>query len=166
MYHIDDIVIYGTDGVCQIEDITELRFGKESVEYYVLAPLGKKEDAVYVPTKNEQVLKRMRPVLSKKEAQELLDKVPAAPLPWTENERERSQQYKDILLHGTSEDVLVMTRTLYLHQIEQLEKGKKLHSSDERFLKDAERMLIDELAYVFGITAQEVLPLIIKHKEK
>ena len=47
-----------------------------------------------------------------------------------------------------------------------LEKKKKLHAADERFLKEAEKMLFEELAYVFGITVEEVLPLIIKRKEK
>ena len=58
-----------------------------------------------------------------------------------------------------------MTRNLYLHQIDLLEQGKKLHAADERFLKDAEKMLFEELAYVFGITVSEVLPMIIEKKE-
>lgn len=166
MFHIGDVVVYGTEGVCEIREITEVRFGKESNEYYVLSPIGKATDTFYVPTSAEKVLLRMRPVLTKKQAEELLKLIPSTPFEWIENERERIEAYKKILLYGTSEDVMSMARCLYFHQIEQLEKGKKLHASDERFLKDAEKLLFDEISYVLGISQNEVMPLIMKAREE
>ena len=165
MYKIGSIVVYGTEGLCKICDITERTFGKETSEYYVLSPLANEAETVFVPKNNEKVLKRMRPILSKERASELLEAAPSEYGEWVENDRERQQIYKQILLCGSSEDLLMMTRALYLHQIELLERGKKLHAADERFLKDAEKMLFEELAYVFGITVSEVLPLMIKKKE-
>ena len=165
MYKIGSIVVYGTEGLCKICDITERTFGKETSEYYVLSPLANEAETVFVPKNNEKVLKRMRPILSKERASELLEATPSEYSEWVENDRERQQIYKQILLCGSSEDLLMMTRALYLHQIELLERGKKLHAADERFLKDAEKMLFEELAYVFGITVSEVLPLMIKKKE-
>lgn len=165
MYKIGSIVVYGTEGLCKICDITERTFGKETSEYYVLSPLSNEAETVFVPKNNEKVLKRMRSILSKERASELLAAAPSEYDEWVENDRERQQIYKQILLCGSSEDLLMMTRALYLHQIELLERGKKLHAADERFLKDAEKMLFEELAYVFGITVSEVLPLIIKKKE-
>ena len=166
MYKIGSIVVYGTEGLCKICDITERTFGKETSEYYVLSPLSNEAETVFVPKNNEKVLKRMRPILSKERASELLEAAPSEYGEWVENDRERQQMYKQILLCGSSEDLLMMTRALYLHQIELLERGRKLHAADERFLKEAEKMLFEELAYVFGITVEEVLPLIIKRKEK
>ena len=165
MYKIGSIVVYGTEGLCKICDITERTFGKETSEYYVLSPLSNEAETVFVPKNNEKVLKRMRSILSKQRASELLEAAPSEYVEWVENDRERQQMYKQILLCGSSEDLLMMTRALYLHQIELLERGKKLHAADERFLKDAEKMLFEELAYVFGITVSEVLPLMIKKKE-
>ena len=165
MYKIGSIVVYGTEGLCKICDITERTFGKETSEYYVLSPLSNEAETVFVPKNNEKVLKRMRPILSKERASELLEAAPSEYSECVENDRERQQVYKQILLCGSSEDLLTMTRALYLHQIELLERGKKLHAADERFLKEAEKMLFEELAYVFGITVSEVLPLIIKKKE-
>ena len=40
MYKIGSIVVYGTEGLCKICDITERTFGKETSEYYVLSPLA------------------------------------------------------------------------------------------------------------------------------
>ena len=104
-------------------------------------------------------------ILSRERASELLEAAPSEYGEWVENDRERQQMYKQILLCGSSEDLLMMTRTLYLHQIELLERGRKLHAADERFLKEAEKMLFEELAYVFNITVAEVLPLITRKKE-
>ncbi len=164
MYKIGSIVVYGTEGLCKICDITERTFGKETSEYYVLSPLSNEAETVFVPKNNEKVLKRMRPILSKERASELLEAAPSEYGEWVENDRERQQMYKQILLCGSSEDLLMMTRALYLHQIELLERGRKLHAADERFLKEAEKMLFEELAYVFNITVAEVLPLITRKK--
>ena len=165
MYKIGSIVVYGTEGLCKICDITERTFGKETSEYYVLSPLANEAETVFVPKNNEKVLKRMRPILSKERASQLLEAAPSEYGEWVENDRERQQIYKQILLCGSSEELLMMTRALYLHQIELLERGKKLHAADERFLKDAEKMLFEELAYVYNITVAEVLPLITRKKE-
>ena len=165
MYKIGSIVVYGTEGLCKICDITERTFGKETMEYYVLAPVENGAETIFVAKNNETRLKRMRPILSRERATELLEAPPSELGEWVENDRERQQMYKQVLLCGSSEDLLRMTRALYLHQIELLERGRKLHAADERFLKEAEKMLFEELAYVFDITVAEVLPLIIRKKE-
>ena len=81
---------------------------------------------------------------------------------WIKNDRERQKVYRDTLLFGSSREVLAMARALYLHQVEQLARGKKLHASDERFMRDAEKMIFGELAYVLGITQEEVLQRLVR----
>lgn len=164
MYKIGHIVVYGTEGICEICDITEKTFGSETIEYYVLNPVNKEGETVYVPKNNEKVMARMRHILTKKEADDLLEMEPQQPIEWEPVDRERQKIYKDILLCGSSKDVLDMTRNLYMYQINQQEKGKKLHSIDERFMKEAEKMLFEELAYVYKIPVAEVLPMIISKK--
>ncbi|MBR1989680.1 MAG: CarD family transcriptional regulator [Firmicutes bacterium] len=164
MYKIGDVVVYGTEGLCKICDITEKTFGRENIEYYVLTPVGKTEETVYVPKNNEKVLARMRHVLTMAEADALLEEGPDQEKEWEPVDRERQKIYKGILLCGSSRDVLAMTRTIYLHQLRQQEKGKKLHAADERFMHDAEKMLFEELAYVYKIPVAEVLPMIISKK--
>ena len=77
MYKIGSIVVYGTEGLCKICDITERTFGKETSEYYVLSPLSNEAETVFVPKNNEKVLKRMRSILSKERASELLAAAPS-----------------------------------------------------------------------------------------
>ena len=164
MYKVGDIVVYGTEGLCEICDITEKTFGKETIEYFVLRTLNKGGEMVYVPKNNQKVLERMRHVLTLEEAETILTETPAEPAEWVQSDRERQKIYKQILLCGSIRDVINMTRTLYIHQIEQEEKGKKLHAADERFMRDAEKMLFEELAFVYKIPVAEVLPMIISKK--
>lgn len=39
MYSIGEIVLYGSNGVCEITEITTKKIGKDSIEYYVLKPV-------------------------------------------------------------------------------------------------------------------------------
>lgn len=162
MYKKNDVVVYGTEGICTITDIAELKFGGEKSEYYILSPVTKAENTVYVPKNNEKVLNRMRRIISKDEAGHLLDSMPVTPMEWIVNDRERQAAYKDILLCGKPMEVLRMVSSLYTRQREQLSVGKKLHASDERFLRDAERMLFNEIGYAMGLSSSEVLSIVMK----
>ena len=53
-----------------------------------------------------------------------------------------------------------MIKALYIHKQQQKQRGRKLHLADEKFLRDAEKMLYDEFAYVLEISPNEVLNFI------
>ena len=42
------------------------------------------------------------------------------------------------------------------------EAGKKLHTSDEQFFREAEKVIYDEFALVLNLRYDEVLPFIVK----
>ena len=44
---------------------------------------------------------------------------------------------------------------------EQQKNGRRLHITDERFMKEAEKMLYEEFAYVLNIRKDQVLPFIL-----
>ena len=50
---------------------------------------------------------------------------------------------------------------VYFHQQEQQKNGRRLHITDERFMKEAEKMLYEEFAYVLNIRKNQVLPFIL-----
>ena len=55
-----------------------------------------------------------------------------------------------------------MIKTLYQHQQKQQRRGKKLHVVDERFMKEAERILYEEFAHVLNIQKEQVVPFIME----
>ena len=50
-----------------------------------------------------------------------------------------------------------MIKALYFHKNKRESEGKHLYLSDERFFKEAERILYDEFQYVLNIKKDEVM---------
>ena len=69
-----DYVVYGTSGICMIEDIRLMKFAMDSEKstYYVLKPESSDSSVVYVPAKNEKLMSKMREVMTKDEIDSLL----------------------------------------------------------------------------------------------
>lgn len=160
MFQINDTVLYGAEGVFKVEEITVMDFAGEDKEYFVLKSLYNEGSTVFVPTDKEALLAKMRKILSREEIYEMIRNMPEEELIWIEDESERMQKYKDILMKGDHREIVRLIRTLYLHGQSLKEIGKNLHKVDERFLKDAERILYDEFAYVLNIKPNQVLPFI------
>jgi hypothetical protein len=50
LFGINDTVVYGTEGICVIVDITEKIFDSNTQQYYVLRPVYNKSSLIMVPT--------------------------------------------------------------------------------------------------------------------
>ena len=81
---------------------------------------------------------------------------------WIENDEERKTAYRETLSTGDRPGLIRMIKSLYLRQKEMKGNGKHLRAADERFFKEAERMLYDEFALVLGMEPEEVLPFILE----
>lgn len=161
LFKINDTVLYGANGVCKVIDITNKSFYGEEAEYYVLTPLfDTKSTTIFVPVKNENLVAKMRCVISKEEIKELIKNIPVENPEWIENVNARKEKFKEILSKGDRYELARLIKSLYAHMERQQSNGKKLHLSDEGFMKDAERMLYDEFAFVLGIERDEVLEYI------
>lgn len=157
MRQIGEIVLYGTDGVCRVTEITEKKFGKETVRYYVLSALYRNSSVIYVPVGNVKLEAKMRDILSKEDIDALITALPDEESIWIENEPMRKIKYKEIITGGDRRDLFRLVKTLQEHRINQESSGKKMHMTDERFMKDAEKILYDEIAHVMGIDHRDVV---------
>ena len=164
MYHVNDTILYGSQ-ICRIEESTQKNFNGSPMEYYVLKPIYNDTSTIYVPVHNEKLTGKMRRILSAEEIYRLIRSMPDVDSEWVENEAERKETYKEILASGDREAIVRMIKALYHHQQVRQAQGKKLHVSDERFLKEAERTLYDEFALVLHISQEQVLPFILDQIE-
>lgn len=162
MFEINDSVLYGSHGVCKIAEISEQNFGGATKKYYILKPVHNSGSTVYVPADSEALTSKMRRVLSTEEIYSLIRDMPDEELFWVENESERKEHYREVLTKGDRRELIQMIKALYQHQEEQVAKGKKLHVADERFFKDAEKLLYEEFALVLHIKPSQVLPFILE----
>ena len=166
MHNVNETVLYGTHGICRIADIEERDFTGSTKTYYVLKPVKDEKSTIYVCVHNEKAVQQMRQIMSADEIREMIRNMPDEAAEWIENKNERNEKYKAILNSGDRYALVRMIKSLYLHRQQQKELGKKMHLTDEKFFKDAERMLHEEFAAALNIKPEQVLPFIMGQLER
>lgn len=166
MFQVNDVVIYGHHGVCEVTNIGTLVMPMADKEklYYTLRPVYRKESVVYAPVENQRIV--MRAVISKEDAEGLIQKIPQIETVWIVNEKAREAQYKESLQTCDCEELIKIIKTLYHRKRERLESGKKVTVIDEKYFRQAEEKLYEELAYVLGMEKNKVSAYIAGHMEK
>ena len=162
MLNVGETVLYAANGVCTVEEITELDFGSGKTKYYILKPVSSSLNTFYIPADNQKMLSKIRKILSREEVDEIIASMPDSTAGWIENDLERKNEYKKIIGSGDCKSLVKVIKSIHMHKTEIAENGKKLHQIDEHMLKDAESLLYGEFATVLNIKKEEVLPFIIK----
>lgn len=162
MFKINEYVVYGSTGVCQIIDITEENvFDDKVVEYYVLQPVYNDTMTIKIPVNNTKVL--MRKTITEDDVYSLIKTIPEKETMWIEDNKERTKTFKEAIRSGNCEEWIKVIKTLYQEKKERAEEGKKLTKTDEDIMKTAQKFLHEEFAVVLNITPEEVPAYIKKH---
>lgn len=156
MYNINERIHYGGSGVCVIQEITTMRFGRTRERYYVLKPVYQNASVIYVPVDNAQLVAKMRPVLSRAEVDALIDSMPEIPTAWEEDPQARKLTFDNLLHSNECRSLIVIIKTLNAHKERRQADGKTLHVSDETILREAQRLLYDEFAGALNIQPTQV----------
>lgn len=166
MFEKGEYIIYGRNGICKIEDITHLDISGVDKKklYYVLSPLNTKGSRIYFPVDKKDA--NARKLVTKQEAWKLLDEIREIPQIWVANEKVREETYKQALNSCDQHQWVSIIKTLYVRRQTRLSQGKKMASTDERYLKLAEDALYSELAFVMDKDKSEMAPFIREHIEK
>lgn len=166
MFNVNDMVVYGNQGVCEIVNIGTLSMSMVDKKklYYTLRPLYHKDAAVYVPVDNVTAV--MRPVITKNDAEKLIKRIPDIENAWIVNEQEREEQYKSALRTCDCEELVKIIKTLFKRRKTRIDSGKKATVVDERYFKQAENQLYEELAYALDMDRKEVGDYIAKSIKK
>lgn len=145
MFEKGEYIIYGTSGVCKIEDITTMDMASVPRDklFYVLIPSSQKGGRIFTPVDNPKAL--MRRILTKEEATKLIDEIPGIEELWITNEKMREEKYKECMRSGDCREWIRIIKTLYLRKLERSAQGKKITATDERYLHMAEDYLYSEL---------------------
>ena len=155
MYRVGDAVLYGSNGICRIREITRMESCGTVDDFYVLKPVSSEATTVFVPLGSEILLSRMHPLLSPEELRELLDGFSDAAPIWVENENQRKTLYREIMNSGDRSAIFRVYLTLRRLRSEREKKGKHLRVSDERSYRETERIYFDELSLVLGWSREE-----------
>lgn len=159
MFNTGDTVLYGSEGVCKIIEITEKKFGDTAIEYYVLTPVFSSSSTFFVPTKNETLTSKMHPILTSGEIMSIIETTGEMD-EWIENDTQRKEAFKSIVSGGEIRDIVSMLKSIVRHKSEIEGSGKKLHKADETAYKEAQKILYEEFAMVMDLSKDEVIDII------
>lgn len=155
MYQIGDKVVYGVHGVCMVVDQEERLIDRKRQVYLALEPVGQGGSRYLVPTHNAVAMAKVRRMLSKEELEEMINSEAVHADGWIRDENQRKQSYRELISSGDRAKLMQMVCTLYRHKAAQVSAGKKCHLCDENFLRDAEKLLISEIAIVLEIDQEQ-----------
>ncbi len=156
MFGVGDTVLYGTKGVCKIENTEKRYVRSEYRDYLVLRPVFDMNSKIFVPADSEAARAKMQNVISADDAEKMIGSVATADTIWVSDDNERKQHYIGIMDKCDRMSILRIIITLHIHRAEQAERGRRLHQSDETVLRQAEKLLYDEFAYVLGVSPKEI----------
>jgi len=158
MYQKGDYIVYGTKGVCLIEDVTMIDWAEECISSgklcYKLAPRFVKGSTIYAPVENEKTV--IRSVMSGEEAEAVLNGAGQLQTLRIKDEKEREDSYRKALLSGNSVEWSRIVKTLYLRKQERMKSGKRMTCIDERYFHVAENILFGEMSLPLHMTVKEV----------
>ncbi|MCI2056777.1 MAG: CarD family transcriptional regulator [Oscillibacter sp.] len=157
MYQNGDLVVYGSTGVCKVEGLgsPDYRGVDRERKYYLLNPLYQ-DGVIYTPVDGGKV--PIRPVMSADDAHKLIDLIPSV---HAEACHERTlqllaQKYQTALQSGDSRDLLKLTMSVHVKRKQAEKQNHRLGMVDEKYGKQAERLLFGELAVALDIPFEQV----------
>ncbi len=151
-YQIGDCVIYGINGVCEIVEIGPLDFGGPDKIYYSLKPISDNRSTIFVPVEKEDDIPRK--VLSKEEVEDVIVRSRKAQAASYVPARDKCDP---ILKSGDNVEVSRMIKLLHNMRRENRKNHKGLNITEERILKDAEKVFYSEIASAFRMSMEEVV---------
>ena len=150
-YKIGDRVIHSREGLSTIMGETSIA-GNDY--FVVVSDKGDKENIYVLKNRTDNII---RPIMSKEEAQKVFDYMKTVGAEFISNTKQRRDQYSRRLLSGSVYDLAYLSRQLYFYYYYN-ENGQvvKLGPTDLQMLKDAERILFDELSLSLELSMEDL----------
>ncbi len=161
MFEIGSNVVFGSHGICRVEDIkTGIEFGmpksreKSGLMYYKLAPLFVTAyNVIYTPVENSR---QLRKAVDKTEAERCLREMALFdPEVFYDNSQGRlKEHYKAIIADDMPSSYLRLIKEIHKKRDTAMARHKRLGQVDENYLKKAESTVSRELAAALGTTPE------------
>ena len=107
MLELNSYVIYGDNGVCLVADKRKEKFAGVIREYYILKPQGNEGSTLFVPADNEEIISKMRSILSKEQILDIIHSLPGEKLEWEEDNKVRGEYYNEVFEKGEGRTLLL-----------------------------------------------------------
>lgn len=166
MFKVGDYVMYKTEGVCRIDQITTMdNFPKDKQGklYYVMSPLKDTGLKIYSAVDNTMIPRR--PIMTEQEAGNMVEAMADIPGLEIENEKYREEIYKKALKSCDCREWIRIVKTICLRRQDRHAEGKKSTAIDDHYQKAAEELLLEELSVALHMSEEEVGQYIKEHMQ-
>lgn len=154
-FHKGQQVIHCRDGLAVIVD--EILMSDKT--YFIVKTVRGDGENIYVPIERAEVI--IRPLLSEKEASDLLEKAKGIEVEYNPNTKQRRDSLKRRLGSGDVNDSIHLLKQLYFYKT--LKDGSvKYGPVDLDMIQYASNNLLDELAIVFDVDRNSIEEFVFK----
>lgn len=156
MFEVGDMVVYGAQGLCRVEQVGPLpmKFADKSKQYYTLRACKSPGMTIYAPVDNPTVV--MRAPLTREQAEALIEAIPGIETTHIADNKEREVHYR-AALHGCDcRELLRLLKSLHGRHLARVKSGKRDMAIDEKYFRLAQEQLYSELSYALNIAPDAV----------
>ena len=158
MYQIGDLVVYGSIGVCRVDGFSHPDASGSKL-FYCLSPLYQ-SGVIHTPVESAKV--PLRPVMTSDDANHLLSQLSSVHV---EIYKERTiqqlaQKYQSVLQTGDPLQLLSLILSVQQKRKQAETQNRRLGMVDERYGRQAERLLFGELAVALNMYIDDIPHLI------
>ena len=160
MFEIGERIIYGTNGVCDVVEITSSPFDKnDDRSYYVLSPVFDTANLrIYSPADNPNVV--MRPVYDRPTLEGIIAGADSIRTIRVDNEKRRRDAYRSVIERADAKGFISIIKTIAIRKTEFRKNRRRLPDLDSDFDHMARNCLYGELAVVLGIDRDEARSIV------
>ena len=165
MFSVGELLIYGTNGVCRVDEVCSSPFDAADTRlFYKLTPTPDRANLViYTPVDNEKVV--IRPLMSEREARELLDSLSEIGVIEVPLEKKRRDIYRELVATAEPKVYVSIIKTVAQRREEFKRTRRRLPDIDNDAEHIAKTGLYGELAAVLGLSREEIHEIITKAAE-
>ena len=117
----------------------------------MIEPIASGGATIYLPSANQTVQTRMRPVLTREEVDAIISSVKTDQLPWILDRKQRMSQYQQILSRRDTRELLLLASCLHKRKT-----GKGLPTSEIEILHKVEGLIEQEFSFALHISRAEI----------
>ena len=131
MFEINDKVVYGVVGVCEIENIGKPPIKGIDKDYYFLQPVYDSKGIIYSPVDSTKVM--IRGIIDKDACKKLIEKV-------------HPMKYDEMVKSQDLVQLMHLVRALFNIKNDRAKELRRMKSADSRMLTTARKLLYGEIS--------------------
>ena len=156
MFEVGEYIVYGTNGICRVEEICKSPYDKtDTRDYYLLVPVNTPmSSTIYTPVNNERV--PMRRLMTAEEIGALICAMPQIELLTVAIEKQRREIYRATISTLSPEGYVQVIKTVHRRREELAAAHKHFPVTDLEYGRLAKHLLYSECAHVLGMAEDGV----------